>query len=114
VNPICAIPLLFFVLNLIIFALIVNANMAAAASFEEESKNAMALRVKLNVKVNFSLTVITLTVGVVYNFIFEYQNFAASIRLFLTAVPRCHIDTCFWYPKTKVFFGILKASHFSI
>jgi hypothetical protein len=26
--------------------------------------------------------------------------------------PRCHIDTCFWYPTKNVVFGILKASHF--
>jgi hypothetical protein len=26
--------------------------------------------------------------------------------------PRCHIDTCFWYPNKNVDFGILNAGHF--
>jgi hypothetical protein len=44
----------------------------------------------------FSLTVITLTVCVLYTTVFEYQNqVILNMTLFLTVVPRCQIDTCF-------------------
>ena len=52
------------------------------------------------------LTVVTLTVGVIkYDVFFEYQNqgiFNRTVFFFLTVHPRCHIDACFWHPKTKM------------
>jgi hypothetical protein len=45
--------------------------------------------------------------------VFEYQNQAIfNMTVFFDGEPRCHIDTCFWYPNKNVVFGILKASHF--
>ena len=58
---------------------------------------------------NLSLTVITLTF---YMAVFEYQNQVIVNMTISDGEPRCHIDTCFWYPNNSVVFGILKASHF--
>jgi hypothetical protein len=63
---------------------------------------------------NLSLTVITLTVGVIYTNVFEYKNQVMFNMTVFDGGPRCHIDTCFWYPNEDVVFGILKPSHFSI
>ena len=61
-----------------------------------------------------SLTVITLTVGVIYMTVFEYQNQVIFNMTVFDGESRCHIDTCFLYPNEDVGFGVLKASHISI
>jgi hypothetical protein len=64
---------------------------------------------------NLSLTVITLTVCVIYMAVFEYQNQVMFNMTIFDGDPRCHIDTCYLYPNENVVFGILKAkSHISI
>ena len=69
---------------------------------------------KVEKEPNVSLTVITLTVCVIYTPVFEYQNQVILNMTVFDGEPRCHIDTCFLYPNEDVVFGILKASHFSI
>ena len=55
-------------------------------------------------KTNISLVVITLTAGVIYNFFLNIKIKSSSIWLLLTVVPRCHVDTCLWYPVKKGLF----------
>ena len=43
----------------------------------------------------FSLTVITLTVCVIYTTVFEYQNQVMFNMTVFDGGPRCQIDTCF-------------------
>ena len=43
----------------------------------------------------FSLTVITLTVCVIYTTVFEYKNQVMFNMTVFDGGPRCQIDTCF-------------------
>ena len=63
---------------------------------------------------NLSLTVITLTVGDIDKAVFRYQKQVMFNTTVFDGGPRCHIDTCFWYPNKTVFFEIPKASYFAI
>jgi hypothetical protein len=38
--------------------------------------------------------------------VFEYQK---QVIFNMTVSPRCHLDTCIWYPNKNVVFGIPKA-----
>jgi hypothetical protein len=51
-------------------------------------------------------------------FVLQYPCWLKLLSWNILAVfcgwPRCHIDTCFWYPNHSVVFGILRASYISI
>ena len=69
---------------------------------------------------NFGLTVIPLTVCVIYMAVFwilkssHHHQYDCFLTVDLVVIVRCHNDTCCLYPNEDVLFGILKASHFSI
>jgi hypothetical protein len=46
--------------------------------------------------------------------VFEYQIQAMVNMAAFNRGPRCHVHTCFWYPKKNIFFGMPKASDFPI
>ena len=60
------------------------------------------------------LILITSTVCVIYMAVFEYQIQAMVNMAAFNRGPRCHVHTCFWYPKKNIFFGMPKASDFPI
>ena len=58
----------------------------------------------LTVKSSLSLTVITLTVGVIHTTVFEYKNQVMFNMTVFDGEPRCQIDTFFVYKQKRSFF----------